>query len=55
MQASLISPNKITGAVAVSNAKTTHPVGLYGRRGEAGKRKVCILLGIIERGEERRN
>ena len=38
---SLISP-KITGVVPVSGASTAHPVGLYGRCGETGERKVVL-------------
>ena len=41
---SLISP-KITGVVPVSGASTTHPVGLYGRCGETGERKVVLCWG----------
>ena len=41
---SLISP-KITGVVPVSGASMTHPVGLYGRFGETGERKVVLCWG----------
>ena len=41
---SFISP-KITGVVPVSGASTTHPVGLYGRCGETGERKVVLCWG----------
>ena len=44
MQTSLISP-KITSVFPVSGASTTHPVGLYGRCGETGERKVVLCLG----------